>query len=703
MSIQHRATDLTPLFRPGAIAVVGATEEARRPGGQAAAALMQYGYRGGLQLVNPGRSSVHGRVCHPSVLDLPAACDVALVAVPAEGVPEVIEQCGERGIPFAIVLGAGFREAGNDALEARLRAAIDASGVRVVGPNCVGLLNLHQRVFAGFGAGFRNPALQPGPLAMVSQSGGFGYSVVSYAQAAGLGFGYMASTGNETDVDTTEVLAWFVEQPEVEIVVSYLEGVIHGERLRAVGRRALALGKPILVWKVGNTSVGRAAAASHTANLTAAYDLYRETFRCGGFVEVHEMHEIADVAHAFLSRKLPAGRSVGVVTTSGGAGVLLADELSSRGLTLPEASPQTVQRLQAYVPGFAALANPMDLSAQLAQSAERFNAATAAIVADPALDQLILRSFPGAAVEAWGRGLIEIAAQTAKPILVSISGLRQSIAPIETLLAEAGIPAYDTPTRAAIAAASLADFAQKKRAFGRRAPPRRDVEQAALPLPATGKTLSEHEAKRCLAAYGISVVAERRLTLDAVDALTALPLSAPLAVKIDSPDIAHKTEAGGVRLGIRSLSELQAAAREIVDGARRFDAQARIDGVLLQSMASGVEAIAGALNDPYFGPVVVFGAGGTLAELVADRALRFAPFDEAEAMEMIRETRVARLLDGYRGSARGDIESLARALSRLSWLIADHRERIAEIDVNPIFVGPGPAGAVAADALIVLR
>lgn len=695
--------DLSPLFRPRGIAVVGATEEVRRPGGQAALALSQYGYRGDLHFVNPSRASVLGRACHRSVLDVPQPCDVALVAVPAEGVPEVIEQCGERGIRFAIVLGAGFREAGNERLEGRLRDAVARSGVRVVGPNCVGLLNLHERVFAGFGAGFRNPNLQAGPLAMVSQSGGFGYSVVSYAQAAGLGFGYMASTGNETDVDTTEVLAWFVEQPEVAVIVSYLEGVVYGERLRAVGRRALELGKPVLVWKVGNTAAGRAAAASHTANLTSDYDFYRETFRCGGYVEVREMHEIVDVASAFLSRKLPAGRSVGVVTTSGGAGVLLADELTSRGLTLPEASAQTVTRLQAYVPGFAALANPMDLSAQLAQSAERFNAATEAIVADPALDQLILRSFPGRDVEAWGRGLVELAARTDKPILVSISGLRQSIAAIEALLTGAGIPAYDTPTRAAVAAAALADFAQKRRTLAAERAPQRPFERRSLPLPDAARPLAEHEAKRCLAAYGIPVVQELRFTVEALDALSELPLPAPLVVKIDAPDVAHKTEAGGVRLGVRDLAELRRAAREVVASVSRHAPGARIDGVLVQSTASGVEVLAGALVDPCFGPAVVVGAGGILAELVADRALRFAPFDEAQALDMLRSTRVVRLLEGYRGLARCDLEGLARALSRLSWLIADHRDRIGEIDVNPVFVRPGPDGVTAADALIVLR
>lgn len=696
--------DLTPLFRPSSIVVVGATDEARRPGGQPVVALTQFGFRGEVHLVNPKRERVHGRICHPSVMAVPSACDLALIAVPAEGAPEVIEQCGARGIPFAIVLSAGFRETGNEALEMRLREAISASKVRVVGPNCVGLLNLRERVFAGFGAGFRNPDLKPGPLAMVTQSGGFGYSVVAFAQDAGLGFDYMVSTGNETDIDTTEVLAWLIEQPEVQIVVCYLEGVTRGERLRAVGERALELGKPILVWKVGNTNVGRKAAASHTANLTADYDLYRETFRCGGFVEVHEMYDVVDAAYAFLPRKLPRGRSIGVVTTSGGAGVLLADECTRRGLTLPAPGEETVTRLRGLVPGFAALVNPMDLSAQLAQNPERFNAATQAIVDDPALDQLILRSYPGSGVEGWATGLAEIGRKGEKPILVSISGLRESIAGVQSVLTEAGIPAYDTPARAAFAAAALADFADKRRRHGDGgASLRRPFNVRALPIDATRSAVSEYEAKRCLARYEIPAVREVRLTLQEIDRLTQAPLPFPLAVKVDSPDIAHKTEAGGVRLGIRGLPELKQAATAVVQAVSRRAPQPRITGVLLQEMAQGVEVIAGALNDPYFGPVVAFGAGGTLAELFADKALRFAPFDEHSAVEMIRETRVARLLAGYRNTEPCDLEALATVLSRLSWLVADHRDAIAEIDVNPIFVRGKGQGVIAADAWMMLK
>jgi len=692
-------SDLTRLFSPRSIVVVGASEEPRRIGGQPVVALTRFGYAGELHLVNPKRTSIHGRPCHPELAAVPGRCDVALIAVPAEQVPGVIEQCGAAGIPFAIVLSAGFREIGDTALEARLAAAIAASGVRVLGPNCTGLLNLRERVFSGFGAGFRNPDLKAGPVAMVSQSGGFGYSVVAFAQAHGLGFDYVVSSGNETDVDSTELLAHLVERPEVEIVVSYLEGITRGDRLRAVGRRALELGKPILVWKVGNSAVGREAAASHTANLTARYDYYREAFREGGFVEVHEMYDVVDCAHAFLQRKLPHGRSIALLTTSGGAGVLLADDCAARGLELPQTEPRTLATLQALVPGFAALANPIDLSAALAQNAEAFNAATRAVVEDPGMDQVLLRSFPGAAIEVWAQGLAQIAAGTDKPLLVSVSGLRSALAPVLPVLEAAGIPAYDTPRRAVTAAAALASFAEKLRR--RRPAPARTVERRELPLPAGRRTLSEHESAQCLAAYGIPTVRSLRLAAAQVEAAAGLALRFPVAVKVDSPDIAHKTECGAVRLGVADPVALRAATAEVLQAAAAHAPQARIDGVLVQEMAGGLEVIAGALVDPWFGPVVVFGAGGILAEVAADKAMRFAPFDEATAREMIAETRVARLLDGYRGSPARDLDALAQTLVRLSWLIADHADVVREIDVNPLFVGAAGQGVVAADALVV--
>ena len=694
-------TSLSRLMSPRGIAIVGASEERRRPGGQPVHALKEYGYRGGIYPVNPRHAAIDGITCYPAVGAVPKPCDVALIALPAAAVPAAIEQCGAAGIPFAIVLSAGFGETGERGLQAELEAAIRRSGVRVVGPNCVGLLNLADNVYAGFGAGFRNPHLKRGPVAMVTQSGGFGYSVVAFAEHEGIGFNAMVSTGNEVDLTSLDMIAHLLECDEVEVIVCYMEGVRDGRRLRAIGARALELGKPVVVWKVGNSVRGAQAALSHTANLTARYELYQAAFRAGGFVEIGDMYDLVDVVAAFRGRRLPAGRRIGVLTTSGGAGVLLADRCEERGLELPSLGAQAVAELRALVPGFAALENPVDLSAALAQNPDKFNAATRMLLGDPAIDLAIVRSFPGADVVAWATGLARLAGESGKPVLVSLSGLALSSPEAQRTLDEHAIACYATPGRAVVAAAALADFAERQRRWKCGAAPR-TAERKALPL--DGRSMiGERDAKACFERYGIPVVREHAIALTAMDDTSCWPAVFPCAVKIDSPDIAHKTEAGGVVTGVADIDALHAAIRQVVDNARAFKPDARIDGVLVQEMADGVEMIAGAVNDPVFGPYVVLGLGGIHAELVRDKTLRYAPFDARTAHEMIGELRCADVLRGYRGGAHYDIDALADAVSRLSWLVSDHAERIAEIDINPLFVRAAGRGVLAADGLIALR
>ncbi|MGZ9067701.1 MAG: acetate--CoA ligase family protein, partial [Burkholderiales bacterium] len=338
------------LLNPRAIAIVGATPDASRIGGQPQRILRSAGYRGGVYPVNPKYGEVDGVRCYASVREIPGGCDLAVIAVGAPHVPALVRECGAAGIPYAIVFSAGFREAGPAGveLEEALKRAAHESGVRVVGPNCIGMMNLVDRVYCGFGAGFGNPRLRSGPIAFVSQSGGFAFSVVALAEHEGLGFNYVVSAGNEADVSTLDLLAEFVERDDVEIVVSYIEGISDGRRLRAIGARALERGKPILVWKAGNSEAGRSAAQSHTASMTAGYALYRAAFAEGAFIEVSDVHDLVDCARAFLGRRVPRGPRVAVLTTSGGSGVLIADGCVAQGLTLPALAPETQAKLAAY-------------------------------------------------------------------------------------------------------------------------------------------------------------------------------------------------------------------------------------------------------------------------------------------------------------------------------------------------------------------
>ena len=701
----NTVTDLSRLLNPRGVAIVGASTDLSRIGGQPIKLLTEYGYTGQIYPVNPKYSEIKGLTCYPDVSAVPQPCDVALIAVSGPLVPGAIEQCGKTGIPFAVILSAGFGEAGEAGRELndKLLAAIDRSGVRVVGPNCLGVMNLDASFRLGFGGTLQLKTLKAGPIAMVTQSGGFGFGVVAVGCYHGLGFNHVVSTGNEVDLTSLDWMEHLIERDDVEILTVFLEGTTEGRRLRRIGDRALELGKPILIWKVGNTEIGSKAATSHTARLTAGYELFRTAFREGGFVEVQDVDDLVDYCKAFRARKLPKGNGVGVMTLSGGAGVLLADRCHARGLRLPRLTDATREKLRGIVVAYASIENPIDTTAQgYNDNFASYTNTMREVLADANIDAIVARSPRGAVAQTWAEGLVEMLKGVDKPLLLNWPTSPDDNRPAMNFLEEHGVPCMLAPGRTVDALAALNDFAGKKRSFdARRARgSQRPVAPQALPLQGSG-TLGEHASKDILKAYGIPVTGEQLLSPAAVDALTAPPLPFPLAVKIESADIPHKTEAGVIRLHINTLDGLKQAAREVLAAAKAYKADARIDGVLVQQMASGEEIIVGAVNDPHFGPVIAVGLGGVFTEIMHDVTHRFAPFDAVTAKEMIHDIKGVKLLQGYRGKPACDIDALADVLARLSLLAADHQDRIAEIDINPLFVNAN--GVMAADALVVLK
>ena len=693
---------LDKLLNPRSIAIIGASHDERRAGGQPLHALTSYGYTGRVFAVNPRYSDIRGAQCYASIAAVPGPVDLAIVALPASEVPRIIEECGMAGIRNALVLSAGFREIGTAGAEpqARLDAALERSGVRIVGPNCIGMLNLGARVFAGFGAGFRQPDWKRGPIALVSQSGGFAYSIMAFCQEAGVGMDYMVSTGNEADLGILDFVEHFLEDDQIDLIAVYVEGLKEGKRLRALGRRALQSGKPIAVWKVGNTTVGQRAAVSHTANLTEEYDFYRDAFREGGFVEIREVYDLVDAAKTFRSRKRPRGRRVAIITTSGGAGVLLADRCAEAGLQLPALTEQRAPGLRALLPSFASISNPIDFTAALAQKEPEFTRATALVVEDDNVDLAIVRSFPGRDVEAWADHLAAQVATWEKPVLVSLSGTPAQAAAWAPKLEAAGVPCFEVPSRAAAAAAILCDFAERMRRNTVGAPDR-VTPMRGLALGDASGGLDEDESKRCLEAYGITTPRRRLVQTDKL-AYERIDLKFPVVVKIVSPDIVHKTEAGGVRLNV-AQSDLKTTFEEMSASAQARAPGARVRGFLLEEMAQGVEMIVGAINNPSFGPLVLVGLGGVHAEMFRDVARRYAPLTSEDARDMVMSLKGARLLQGYRGGPARDIEALSEAVARISWLITDHEQTISEIEINPLMVGVHGAGVTAADAVVRLK
>ncbi len=699
-------TDLSRFLNPRGVAVVGVSSEVSRIGGQALTLLTDFGYQGKVYPVNPKYPEVRGLTCYPDVASVPQPCDVALIALAARQVPGAIEQCGKAGIPFALVLSSGFSEVGGEgkALQAKLLAAARKANVRVVGPNCLGILNIKDGARIGFGGTSQLTTLKPGPMAMVTQSGGFGFGVVSAAAHYGVGCNYAISTGNEADLTLLDWVADLIERPEVEIVVAFMEGVNDGRRLIELGERALELGKPILAWKVGNTDVGSQAATSHSARLTAGYELYRTAFKGGGFVEIRDVDDLIDISKAFLIRKLPAGNRVGVLTLSGGAGVLLADRCIEHGLELPALTDATREKLGKILVSFASFNNPIDATAHgYNDNFASYGEAVRLVLADPNIDQVVARVPRGKSARPWSENLLKTLDGSDKPLVLNWPTSPDDNGDVLAWLEKNGIPCILGAGRAVHALAALTDFSCKQRDYHKHGKRRfrRSIARHALDLPAAAGTLGEHRSKQFLKRYGIPVVNEVLLQPAEIEKLKSPPLPFPIVVKVESPDLPHKTEAGAVRLNVQNLAGLKQAAREVLAAVKKHQPDARIEGVLVQEMTSGTEVIVGAVNDLYFGPTIAFGLGGIFTELLQDVTHRFAPFDAQTAREMINEIRGAPLLHGYRGRPALDVSALADALARLSLLIADHADRIAEIDINPLFVRE--KGVVAADALFVLK
>jgi acetyltransferase len=698
------------LFQPRSIAVVGVSDDPARPGSQAVHTLLRYGYSGRIYPVNPRYPQFEGMKCYPSIGAIDGDIDVVVIGVPARGVLPVIEESAAKRVPFAVVLSGGFRESGPEGIERqeKMLEIARGAGMRVVGPNCLGIASIHENVYAAFGSITRPPKLENGSVSIVTQSGGFGYSIALACAEAGIGFRNVIATGNEADLGMVEFIDALIDDDRTRVILAYIEGLQNARKLYDVARRALAAGKPLLVWKGGVTRQGAHAAASHTANMTGTYDYYRALFRQAGIVEVREIFEVVDYVKAFEGGKFPGGRGVAVMGGSGGSAIVFADAAERAGLDLVTLSDETQQRLWKVVPEIGAVHNPVDFTAGYFSEAneQKLETAVRAVLDDPKVDALCVNvattGGPGCRI---GAGVLKrVAAQTQKPVVVFLSTPPSESGPSLPIFAEAGIPVLPSPVRAANAIAVLARYseAQAHAADMSAFSSDEDIDSAyASPLlEHAGGALSEAESKAVLEDIGIGVT--RDLLVRCIDDVAFETLNPPLAVKIVSPDILHKTEVGGVKLDLRTREELDAAMTAVVESARVLAPNARLDGVLVSEMVTGgFELIAGVVNDVVFGPVVVVGAGGIHAEVLGDTACGLAPFDERTAREMLDELKCRPILDGVRGGAALDVGAVARVLVSLSRFAWRNRERIAEVDINPLFALPG--GAVAADALIVAR
>jgi len=701
---------LDRLFRPRSIALLGASEDFVKISGRPLKFLLDKGYKGKIFPVNPKYTTLAGLPCYPNVAAIPEPADLAIVALPAAAVVEAVTQCAARGIPAAVVFSSGFGEVGEDGrrLETELAEAARRGGLRLCGPNTLGFMNTFDRVMATFSQAGEGEASE-GPVAFVTQSGAFGTAIFALARQRGLPFGYFVNSGNEADLDFADLLDYVVADPRVRVAAGYIEGLKDGRKLLAVSERALELGKPLVVAKVGRSSAGARAALSHTGSLAGSDRVYSGVFRQKGIVRAAHDEELLDLVSAFLHCPLPEGRGVGIVTQSGGAGVLMADRAEEIGLVVPELAEETKERLRKVIPAFGSAKNPVDITAQFIADPGLLRSSLEIVLQDPHVDAAIfylglMERFADQVVA----NLREVHAGAKKPLLVAWAG-----APEAGLraLGQSGICVLPSAARAVNAVRGLVEYAEArsrwKQSRGAESRPgggREQIQSLVRACRSEGRrVLTTGESFGLLSRYGVRVARSRLSRTPAEAAQAAEEIGYPVALKIESPAIRHKTEAKALRLDVAGRQEVLRAFQEVVTEARRHAPEADIHGVLVQEMVrDGTEVVVGVHHDPQFGPVVMVGLGGIFVEVLEDVSFRAAPLSREDAEQMVAELRGARVLEGVRGRPPADVPSLIEALMAVSRLAADAAGEIAELDVNPLLVLPGGRGAVAVDALTVL-
>jgi len=712
------AEDLSKFFAPDSIAIIGASTNIQTINGKPLHYLTKHGYAGKIYPVNPKYREIDGRRCYPSIQDIPDEIDLALIAVNYKLVPAMLKQCVAKGARFATIFSSGFAEAGQAgrAIQQQITDISQESGLRICGPNCQGAVDLHHTASAAFSASLDPAPFLAGPVGFVTQSGALGFSIFNLAQENGVGFSFVVSTGNEVDLDCVDYMNFMIADERTKMVFAYIEGFRHGAKFRQLADRALAAQKPLAILKVGRSAAGSKAASSHTAALTGSDQVIDALFKQKGIIRIADIEEFCGLAKLIdRTPVMPNGKGLGVVSISGGGGVICADAAEACGLEMVTLQPQTTATIAANIPPFGSPYNPVDITAQAINTADGFLNVIQAMLADPGVDALVvvITMIVGQPGLRMANDLVDISAATDKPIAVAWTAGANLMKAQFQVLHDAAMPLYQSPVRAVQDLAKLMAYgrafhrrqAQMKSAAGKEnIPATVPAAATALLQDAADKTMTERQSKLLLQTFGIPISREI-LAATLADAVAAAgQIGYPVAMKIDSPDIPHKTEARAIRLNVQDETELRDAFSAILDNAGAYAPKARINGVLIQEMVPrGVEVIVGMQRDPQFGPVIMFGLGGIFVEILKDVSLRVAPIDRREALAMITDIRGYGVLAGARGGRKADIDALADTLVKVADMARALGPALQELDINPLIVLPAGQGVKVADALAILQ
>lgn len=691
---------LRALVAPRAVVVVGASDDPARIGGRPLQQLREHGFAGRVYGVNPRHTMVQGWPCFPDLASLPEVPDVAVLSVNAEASIGAVEACARLGIPAAVMFSAGFAElhtALGQERQARLSGIAERHGMAIAGPNCTGVANLRTGAVMSFSPFKR--ATGPGRVALVSQSGALAATICAAGEESALDFGYIVTTGNEACLGLTDYLEHLADDADCTTVLAYVEQVRDGPRFLRAARLLRERGKLLVAMKVGRSAKGVEAAQSHTAALAGNDRAYRAAFWHAGVVEAGDIAEMVDIAALHQLGRRP-GAAVGVLSVSGAAGVALADLFADAGHPLPNLPTPTQERLRALIPDYGMVSNPVDMTANVVNDSSVLPSLLSIVAETPGFGTVVLFMSGGL----LGRSLPNLAVP-GQTLLVNVDGLRNGD---PAAIRQSGIAYFTDMGRAVRAIAALARWhARPPQASEQNRQDAASLEVAAAlaGFSAAGRTtLSEMEGKQFLAKAGLDCVPDSLVT----DAASAGRVSGatcfPVVLKLVSPDVPHKSEVGGVRIGIGSEADAEAAFRDIIKKARERVPNARIEGVTVQpQIQGGVELLLGATRDATFGWLLTVGFGGVWTELLGDVAQALPPVSEAGALQMLRELRAFPLLDGFRGAPRADLEAACRAIARFSRMLLASGDALSELEVNPLLVRSAGHGAVVADALVVLR
>ncbi len=695
-------------FNPRSVALIGASAKSGKLGYILMRNLLE-GYPGALFPINPAEAEIMGYRAYARLQDVPDPVDLAVIALPPDACPGAVRDCTEVGVRVALVLSGGFAEVGPEGRALQEAMVEAARGVRVIGPNCFGLYNCNLGLNASMGLGLPPKG---GHISLVTQSGAYGMAIFGLAQERRLRFAKILSHGNKADLTDHEILDYFAHDDETQVLCLFLESVSDGRAFYEALERA-ARRKPVVIAKTGRSTAGRRAAASHTAALTGDVTAFITAVRQAGAILAESGLEMVDIAEGLSRQPLPPGHRVGIITNSGGTGVELADLCERCGLSVPELPEATQARISPLIPAYASPRNPVDVTPLWARFPTMYGGSIEALYECSEVDIIMPILLQRSAlmrenVEAVRDAVLRCQQERgiAKPTYVCWVAGRESTEN-RAILQEASLPVYDWPERTARAAAAIAAYARGRRNNTMRhtvleSPPAGAREQAAAIIAtvrAQGRTLLlESEVKALMAAYGASIPRETLCTSRTAAQTAAQELGRPCVLKIVSPDISHKSDVGGVRIGVPP-TEVDAAFEEMLATVRIVQPNAHLLGISVQERVRGQEVIIGGLRDCEFGPLVMFGLGGVFVEILRDSAYRLIPTTTDELRAMIREVRGYPLLVGVRRQPGADLEAITRTLQAAAWLLAAFPE-IVELDLNPVFAGP--EGAVVADGRAVL-